>query len=109
MAKYLFADDCVICHRTEIISVDHEAVLGGAAKETAVEACLAELEEKQVVSVFVDGNDITSRLFTEKERVETNLTRGENIISPRCGELQNREKKASDADGIGGNYKAAVL
>ena len=76
MAKYLFADGCEVGNSAEVVAVDHDAVLGCAAKETAVEASLAELEEKLVVSVFVDGNDVTSRLFTEKERIEANLTWG---------------------------------
>ena len=49
MTKYLFADGCVTCHRTEIVAVYHDAVFGGAAEEAAVESCFAEFETELVV------------------------------------------------------------
>ena len=108
MTKYLFADGCVFRHRTEVEAVDHEAVLGCAAEEAAVEARFGELEKKGVVGVFADGHEIAAALLTEKEGIEAYFARGEYIVAKWGGEGQQRAEKTAGVYACVGNGDATV-
>ena len=77
----------VLLHGSEVETVDQNAVLGGAAKEAAVEPRLVHFQEKGIVLVFSQDCQVSPRLFAEQEGVELaqstfeNVAPGETVVS----------------------------